>query len=83
MRGAQIIQDCVGFNCSRKMEDGQRETWYDNIKNFTLHSNYLEFQIISRFSINVICGKGERGYWACIPDYMAGCDLSMSLNDTF
>jgi hypothetical protein len=73
----------LSFNCLRKWSNGRKETWTGRIVKFKIHVNFIEFLIMSRSSLYVICGKGERGYWACVPDYFAGCDLSMRLNDTF
>ena len=83
MIGGHIIQDSLSFNCSCIWEDDNKERWDGTINNLKIQANYVELQVVSRSSIYVICGKGERGYWVCIPDYMAGCDLSMSLHDTF
>lgn len=66
-----------------KCSNGRKETWNGAIVKYKTHANFIEFMIISRSSLYVICGKGERGFWACVPDYMAGCNLSMGLNDTF
>lgn len=79
----EMDQNNLIFNCLRKWGNGRKETWTGAIVKIKNHVNYMEFQIMSRSSLYVICGKGERGYWACVPDYMAGCDLSMRLNDTF
>jgi hypothetical protein len=83
MIGLDLERNSLSFNCNRKWSNGRKEAWTAAIVKLKNHVNYIEFQIMSRSSIYVICGKGERGYWACIPDYRAGCDLSMRLNDTF
>lgn len=83
MMESQIERDNLSFNCLYKWKNGRKESWNGAIVKYKVHANFIEFLIMSRSSLYVICGKGERGYWACVPDYMAGCNLSMRLNDTF
>jgi len=78
-----LLPERLSFTCSHKWEDGKKEEWNGIITKLRITSNFIEFLIISRSSLYVICGKGERGFWACIPDYMAGCNLSSWLNDSF
>ena len=49
------------------------------LKNYGSH---YEFMIQSRSSIMVILGKSSTGYFACMPDFNAGCHLAF-LNDVF
>jgi hypothetical protein len=83
MIAQKLLEDSLSFKCSNEWDDGEINEWIGTITKWKVITNYLEILISSRSSLYVICGKGERGYWACIPDYMAGCDLSMSLKDTF
>lgn len=79
----RLVEERFSFKCSNKWENGKSDEWIGTITKWKVIANYLEILINSRSSLYVICGKGDRGYWACIPDYMAGCNLSMSLSDTF
>lgn len=49
---------------------------------FLSFGSYIELFIVDRSSIRVMCGRGQYGLWACIPDYQAGCELNY-LNDVF
>lgn len=71
------------FICSCKWKNNKNEEWTAEITKVKSHGNYVELSIMSRSSLYVLCGKGDRGFWACIPDYKAGCDLSCKLNDVF
>lgn len=70
------------FNCSYKWRNGKKEKWTGEITKIYEYNDYVEVCITSRSSLWVMCGKGERGYWACIPDYNVGCTLG-DLSDTF
>ena len=59
------------FTCTNR-----KETWGGKITMFKNHSKYYEFTIQSRSSITVISGMTSRGYFACMPDFNAGCYLS-------
>lgn len=69
------------FNCQRKTENGI-ERWQGIIPRFTKRKSYYEIRIEARSGIMVIFGKTSYGYFACMPDFGAGCHLS-SLNDRF
>lgn len=51
------------------------ESWKGVIKSLRANAGYYEFWIESRSSIHVIIGKTERGGFACMPDFGAGCHL--------
>jgi len=70
------------FVCSYKCKNNKNQEWLGQITMLKSYGSYVEINIISRSALWVICGKGERGFWVCIPDYNAGCELS-SLNDLF
>lgn len=76
-------QENLSFTCSRRWENGHRDEWSGTITALKSYANYIEFLINSRSTLYVICGKGERGFWICVPDYMVGCNLSSWLSDTF
>lgn len=71
------------FLCSCKWKNSKKEEWTGEIVKMQCHGSYVELLIMSRSSLYVILGKGDRGFWACIPDYRAGCDLSYKLDDVF
>ena len=69
------------FECARIM--GKRaERWTGRIKSIKKHGSNYEIRIESRSSIFVILGKTSNGYFACMPDFNAGCYL-VDLNDGF
>ncbi|WP_139902877.1 hypothetical protein [Clostridium thermarum] len=70
------------FTCTNKWRNGRKEEWHGMISKINEYGDYVEIFIKSRSFLFVICGKGEYGYWACVPDYNAGCYLS-DLKDTF
>jgi hypothetical protein len=72
----------VRFECSYKARKGVKECWSGNISRFIDHGSHFEIFIQSRSSILVLFGKTEYGYFACMPDFHAGCHLS-SPKDTF
>lgn len=70
------------FECSYKAHRGGKECWPGYISGFKEHGSHYEIFIQSRSSILVIFGKTEYGYFACMPDFGAGCHLA-SPDDTF
>jgi hypothetical protein len=69
------------FECVRIM--GKRaERWAGRIKKLKKVGTNYEFWIESRSSIFVIFGKTSKGYFACMPEYEAGCYL-VDLRDSF
>lgn len=54
----------------------RKETWQGVVSYLRNYGSHYEMQIQSRSSILVIFGKTTRGYFACIPDWKAGCDLA-------
>jgi len=78
-----LINGNLKFICSCKWKNNKKEEWAGEITKVKSHEDYIELLIMSRSSLYVLCGKTDRGFWACIPDYKAGCDLSFRLNDVF
>ena len=67
------------FGCS--VGEGQlTERWDGVILRLTDFGSHYEMRIQSRSGITVIFGKSSYGYFACIPDFDAGCHLG-SLKD--
>ena len=60
----------------------RKKSWSGSISLFKAHGTHYEFLIQSRSSIMVVFGKTSRGYFACMPDFNAGCHL-VKLNDVF
>ena len=83
MSSISLKSENLKFICSYKWKNSKKEEWTGEITKVKFYGNYVELLIISRSSLYVICGKGDRGFWACIPDYQAGCDLSCALDDVF
>lgn len=71
----------LAFCCARK-NSKEMEQWLGEVRSISNYGGYVELFIEGRSSIRVICGESKNGFWACIPDYDAGCVLS-SLEDTF
>jgi hypothetical protein len=68
------------FSCEYG-ECGLSESWDGYItKLLKLGSNY-EMRIVSRSNITVIFGRGYCGYFICVPDGMASCQVAY-LNQT-
>ncbi len=59
------------FLCEHK-----KDTWSGHISALKNHGSYYEFTIQSRSCIMVIFGKTSNGYFACMPDFGAGCHLA-------
>jgi hypothetical protein len=58
----------------------RKKSWGGAISKFKNYGTNYEFEIQSRSSIMVVFGKTSGGYFACMPDFNAGCRLA-SLND--
>lgn len=65
------------FICKHK-----KKSWTGSITMLKSYGTHSEFMIQSRSSIMVVFGKTSRGYFACMPDFNAGCHL-VDLNDVF
>jgi len=65
------------FLCKHK-----KKSWPGSISRFRDYGTHYEFLIQSRSSILVVFGKTSQGYFACMPDFQAGCHLA-NLNDIF
>lgn len=65
----------MDFLC--KSTRGKRsEKWPGRIKQLKDFGSHYEMWIESRSSIFVMFGKTSRGYFACMPDFDAGCHLT-------
>ncbi len=51
------------------------ERWRGEIIVLKNHGTHYEFRVESRSSILVIFGKTTQGWFACMPDFGAGCHL--------
>lgn len=69
------------FQCEYTFEHGKEE-WIGRIEHIYNYGNHYEVFVISRSSILLIIGKTSLGYFACAPDFQAGCHLS-SFDDIF
>ncbi|MBS4041413.1 MAG: hypothetical protein KGZ81_12540 [Flavobacteriales bacterium] len=58
------------------------EHWTGRIKSLKKYGSNYEIRIESRSSILVILGEVSSGYFACMPDFHAGCYL-VDLSDGF
>ncbi len=65
----------MNFQCSRVTENGL-ERWSGLIVNIINHGSHYEMRIESRSGIMVLFGETRSGYFACIPDWDAGCHLA-------
>lgn len=65
----------MDFQCELKR--GKRtEHWSGKIQSLKKISDKLyEISIVSRSSIKIVIGKASFGYFACAPDFRAGCHL--------
>lgn len=67
----------MDFICKHK-----KKSWPAHIATFKNYGTHYEFVIQSRSRIMVVFGKTSQGYFACMPDFDAGCHLA-NLNDIF
>jgi len=65
------------FTCKNRSE-----SWTGSITKLKNYGTHYELLIQSRSSIMVLFGKTSLGYFACMPDFNAGCHLA-KLNDIF
>lgn len=65
----------MNFQCSRMTEDGL-EKWPGRIVNIINYGSHYEMKIESRSGIVVVLGETRTGYFACIPEWDAGCHLA-------
>jgi hypothetical protein len=68
------------FQCSYQWSDGEVDSWNGRVMDLKSYQSLYEFYIQSRSGILVLAGKYAHGYFACLPDFQAGCYLS-SFND--
>lgn len=69
------------FECVR-ITGKRAERWAGRVKSIKKFGSHYEIIIESRVLILVIFGKIAKGYFACIPDFDAGCYLD-DLHDSF
>ncbi|HPU02210.1 MAG TPA: hypothetical protein PK568_10045 [Bacillota bacterium] len=69
------------FECVRK-KGKKTERWKGVILGLRKYASHYEFRIESRSGIMVVIGKTICGWFACMPDFGAGCHLS-TLDDKF
>jgi hypothetical protein len=72
----------LDFQCSYHWDDGEIDSWNGQVLNLKSHQLLHEFYIQSRSGILVLAGQYAHGYFACLPDFQAGCYLS-SFDDLF
>lgn len=72
----------MNFSCFHRWENGKKENWPGRIANIFSYGSHFEIFIESRSSIRLLIGKTCSGFFACAPDFLAGCHLS-SLDDIF
>lgn len=70
------------FTCYHQWENGKKESWTGKIAQIYSYGSHYEIILISRSSIRVLVGKTCLGFFACAPDFRAGCHLS-SLDNIF
>lgn len=69
------------FECVREI-DSKRERWQGIILGLREYASHCEFRIEARSGIMVVIGRTIRGWFACMPDFGAGCHIS-ALDDLF
>lgn len=67
----------ITFTCKNR-----KDIWTGTIASMIKHGTHYEIVIQSRSSIMVLFGATTGGYFACMPDFNAGCHLAR-LNDKF
>ena len=72
----------ITFKCIASKGTKSEETWTGSISYLNYFGSHYEMCIQSRSSIYVLFGKSRDGYFACIPDWQAGCHL-VDLKDLF
>jgi len=72
----------IKFKCILNPGTASQEIWDGTIIYLQKYGSHYEMRIESRSGILVLFGKSTSGYFACIPDWKAGCHLT-NLRDTF
>ena len=74
----------IPFKCTAgDGNDASSQSWESRISYLKCYGSHYEMRIQSYYgSVLVLFGKTAFGYFACIPDFEAGCHLSY-LNDVF
>ena len=63
------------FKCCYTWENQTYKEWNGAIRLIRNYGNHFEFDIQSLSSIRVLFGKTVFGFFACMPDFQAGCHL--------
>ncbi|MDQ2087950.1 hypothetical protein RBH29_16090 [Herbivorax sp. ANBcel31] len=71
----------MNFECTMK-KGKSVERWFGTITKIQNWGSHYEINILSRSSIMVLFGETSRGYYACMPDFKAGCHL-VNFRDLF
>lgn len=73
----------LNFNCVEQEETGPNK-WDGSIRRIKFYGSHFEMKVTGRGSdIMVLFGETSQGWFACMPDYNAGCHLSGFLSDKF
>jgi hypothetical protein len=80
MKKSPILKElsAMTFNCYY-----QKNKWPGRIVQFKDYGSYIEIRVESLSSITVIFGKTSLGYFACMPDFEAGCHLIEPENEVY
>lgn len=76
------IRTNISFICTAGAGNRLEENWEGIIQYFKNYGSHYEVMIQSRSSILVLVGRTTFGYFACIPDWRAGCHL-VNFKDLF
>lgn len=68
----------MNFLCSYR-----KDKWSGKIVNYVNYGSHIELRIESLSSITVLFGETSLGYFACIPDFRAGCHLIHPYNENY
>lgn len=66
----------ISFVCTAGPGNKLEERWEGIIQYLKNYGSHYEIMIQSRSSILVLIGRTTFGYFACIPDWQAGCHLT-------
>jgi len=70
------MKSVIKFKCIAGLGTDFQETWDGRITYFKNYGSHYEMRIESRSGILVLFGKTIMGYFACVPDWDAGCHLA-------
>lgn len=72
----------IYFVCTAGAGTRLEENWEGIVQYIKNYGSHYEIKIQSRSSLLVLIGRTTFGYFACIPDWQAGCHLA-SFKDLF